>query len=192
MPGGCCPPSSARPSTPLPWSPAALDGELHTALAAYEERAAVWCEAFEDLDDDALAEAAVEARAAPPLRASIAELGRTLTAAVHGRPLSDWAADAGRTEHVRWRHARQALREDVAQHHRLVQHGRSAARRSRNGRSPAALRPPVQALLAVLVAGPTAAAGAAGPLDLSLAAVLPRCSPAPARPERRSSGVGAA
>jgi len=51
------------PRTRLPWSPAALEAELHTVLAAYEERAAVWREAFEDLDDDVLAEAAVEARA---------------------------------------------------------------------------------------------------------------------------------
>ncbi|MER5642157.1 hypothetical protein ABT095_35110 [Kitasatospora sp. NPDC002227] len=124
------------PRTRLPWSPAALEAELHIALAAYEERAAVWREAFEDLDDDVFAEAAVEARAfgADPAAAvdelvrgllgqladwqqAIGELGRALTTAVHGRPLPDWAADAGRTEDVRWRRARQALLEAVARHH---------------------------------------------------------------------------
>ncbi|MFD8597549.1 hypothetical protein ACFV1L_21360 [Kitasatospora sp. NPDC059646] len=124
------------PRSRLPWSPAALEAELHTALAAYEERAAAWREAFVDLDDDVLAEAAVEARAfgADPAAAvdelvrslfgqladwqqAIGELGRGLTAAIHGRPLPDWTADAGRTEDVRWHHARQALLEAVARHH---------------------------------------------------------------------------
>ncbi|MEV0537255.1 hypothetical protein [Kitasatospora sp. NPDC050463] len=51
------------PCTPLPWSPAALDAELHAALAAFDAAAAPWREAFEDLDEDVLAEAAAEARA---------------------------------------------------------------------------------------------------------------------------------
>ncbi|MBP0453926.1 hypothetical protein J5Y04_30945 [Kitasatospora sp. RG8] len=124
------------PRTPLPWSPAALDTELHTVLAAYDEAAAPWREAFEELDEDALAEAAAEARAfgTDPVAAvdelvrsllhqltdwqqAIGALGRDLTAAAQERPLPEWAADAGRTEDVRWRQARTALLEAVARHH---------------------------------------------------------------------------
>ncbi|MFH8387295.1 hypothetical protein ACH4E7_41380 [Kitasatospora sp. NPDC018058] len=48
---------------------------------------------------------------------SIGELGRQLTAAAQDQLLPGWAADAGRTEDVRWRRARQALLEAVARHH---------------------------------------------------------------------------
>ncbi|MFD5922537.1 hypothetical protein ACFVYP_38325 [Kitasatospora sp. NPDC058201] len=97
---------------------------------------APWREAFEDLDEDALAETAAEARTSgtdparavdEPVRgllgqladwqAAIGELGRALTAAAQDRPLPDWAADAGRTQDVRWRRARTALLEAVARHH---------------------------------------------------------------------------
>ncbi|MGE7437044.1 hypothetical protein [Kitasatospora sp. NPDC001175] len=124
------------PRTPLPWSPAALDAGLHTILAAYEETAAPWRDAFEDLDEDVFAEAAAEARAfgTDPAAAvdelvrslllqltdwqqAIGALGRDLTAAAQGRPLPGWAADVGRTEDVRWRQARTALLEAVARHH---------------------------------------------------------------------------
>ncbi|MGW4896161.1 hypothetical protein ACWEQL_28480 [Kitasatospora sp. NPDC004240] len=124
------------PRTPLPWSPAALDTGLHAALAAYEETAAAWREAFEDLDEDVLAEAAAEARAfggdpavavdelVPGLLGQLAdwqhaigELGRDLTAAAQDQPLPGWATDVGRTEDIRWRQARTALPEAVARHH---------------------------------------------------------------------------
>ncbi|MGW2547022.1 hypothetical protein ACWC5I_40660 [Kitasatospora sp. NPDC001574] len=49
--------------------------------------------------------------------AAIGELGRALTAAAQDRPLPDWAADAGRTEDIRRRRARQALLEAIARHH---------------------------------------------------------------------------
>lgn len=42
---------------------AALDTELHAALAAFDAAAAPWGEALEDLDEDVLADAAAEARA---------------------------------------------------------------------------------------------------------------------------------
>ncbi|MFJ4796315.1 hypothetical protein [Kitasatospora purpeofusca] len=101
------------------------------------EAAAERCrDAFDDLDEDVLAEAAVEARAfdADPaatvdhlvdgLRQQLADwqdaigaLGRELTAAAQDRPLPEWAADAGRTEDARRRRARQALLEAIARHH---------------------------------------------------------------------------
>lgn len=124
------------PRTPSPWSPAALDAELHAALAAFDAVAAPWREALEDLDEDVLAEAAAEARAfgSGPVAAvdelvrgrlgqladwqqSIGELGRALTTASEGRPLPGWATDAGRNEDVGWRQARTALLEAVARHY---------------------------------------------------------------------------
>ncbi|MFJ9953394.1 hypothetical protein [Kitasatospora sp. NPDC091207] len=48
---------------------------------------------------------------------AIGALGRDLTAAAQERPLPDWAADAGRTEDIRWRQTRTALLEAVARHH---------------------------------------------------------------------------
>ncbi|MDH6107856.1 hypothetical protein P3T36_006315 [Kitasatospora sp. MAP12-15] len=124
------------PRTPLPWSPAALDGELRSLLDTFESTATGWREAFEDLDEDVLAEAAAEGRifrrdpaaAVDQLVAdlirqladwdqALADLAHALTAATEGRPLPDWAADAGRTEDVRLRQARQALLEAVARHH---------------------------------------------------------------------------
>ncbi|MER7708644.1 hypothetical protein ABTX81_37915 [Kitasatospora sp. NPDC097605] len=119
-----------------PWSPGALDAGLHAVLAAYAEAAAPWREAFEDLDEDVLAEAAAEARTfdSDPVAAvdtlvrglllqltdwqrAIGALGRDLAAAAQDRPLPMWAADAGRAKDVRWRQARQALLEAVARHH---------------------------------------------------------------------------
>ncbi|MEU1482781.1 hypothetical protein [Streptomyces sp. NPDC005752] len=47
----------------MPCPPAALDAELHAALAAFDAAAAPWREALEDLDEDVLAEAGAEARA---------------------------------------------------------------------------------------------------------------------------------
>lgn len=124
------------PRTPLPWSPAALDAELHAALAAFDAAAAPWREALKDLDEDVLAEAAAEGRAfgSGPAAAvdellrgllgqlagwqqSIGELGRALTTATEGRPLPGWATDAGHTEDVGWRQARTALLEAIARHH---------------------------------------------------------------------------
>ncbi|MFJ6384628.1 hypothetical protein ACIQI7_32055 [Kitasatospora sp. NPDC092039] len=124
------------PRTPPPWSPQAVDAALHAVVEEFEQRAAVWREAFEGLDEDVLAEAAVEARAfgADPAgavdelvrglygqlavwQAAIGDLGRALTAAAQDRPLPEWAADAGHTEDVRWRQARQALLEAVTRHH---------------------------------------------------------------------------
>ncbi|MGW7448157.1 hypothetical protein [Kitasatospora sp. NPDC054795] len=124
------------PRTPPPWSPAAVEGALHAVLEEFNRTAEPWREAFEDLDEDALAETAAEARTfgTDPARAvdelvrglfgqladwqaAIGELGRALTAAAQDRPLPDWAADTGRTEDVRWRQARQALLEAVARHH---------------------------------------------------------------------------
>lgn len=120
----------------MPCSPAALDAELHAALAAFDAAAAPWREALEDLDEDVLAEAAAEARAfgAGPAAAvdelvrgplgqladwqqSIGELGRALTTATEGRPLPGWSTDAGRTEDIRWRQDRPTLLEAVARHH---------------------------------------------------------------------------
>ncbi|MFE2414986.1 hypothetical protein ACFXDE_42345 [Kitasatospora sp. NPDC059408] len=124
------------PRTPPPWSPAAVDATLHAVLEEFEQRVEPWREAFEGLDEDVLAEAAIEARSfgADPAGAvdelvrglfgqldrwqqAIGDLGRRLTAAAQDRPLPAWAADAGRTEDVRWRQARQALIEAVARHH---------------------------------------------------------------------------
>ncbi|MFE7532301.1 hypothetical protein ACFU7Y_42400 [Kitasatospora sp. NPDC057542] len=95
-----------------------------------------WREAFGDLDEDALAETAAEARTfgTDPARAvdelvrgllgqlidwqaAIGELGHALAAAAQDRPLPDWAADVGRTEDVRRRQARTALLEAIARHH---------------------------------------------------------------------------
>ncbi|ARF83197.1 hypothetical protein ACIG0C_30025 [Kitasatospora aureofaciens] len=105
-------------------------------LEEFEQTAEPWREAFEDLDEDVLAETAAEARSfgADPAAAvdelvrallgqldhwqqAIGEVGRALTAAAQERPLPEWAADAGRTEDVRWRRARQALLEAIARHH---------------------------------------------------------------------------
>ncbi|WP_327122058.1 hypothetical protein OG206_31950 [Streptomyces sp. NBC_01341] len=47
----------------MPYSPAALDAELHAALAAFDAAAAPRREALEDLDEDVSAESAAEARA---------------------------------------------------------------------------------------------------------------------------------
>lgn len=95
-----------------------------------------WREAFEELDEDVLAETAAEARVfgTDPARAvdelvrgllgqligwqsAIGGLGRRLTSAAQDRPLPEWAVDASRTEDVRWRGARQALLEAVARRH---------------------------------------------------------------------------
>ncbi|MFJ6384606.1 hypothetical protein ACIQI7_31945 [Kitasatospora sp. NPDC092039] len=124
------------PRTPPPWSPAAVETALHTVLEEFEQRAEPWRETFEDLDEDVLAETAAEARVfeTDPARAvdelvrglygqladwqaAIGDLGRALTAAAQDRPLPEWAANAGRTEDVRWRRARLALLEAVARHH---------------------------------------------------------------------------
>ncbi|MFE4397927.1 MULTISPECIES: hypothetical protein [Streptomycetaceae] len=124
------------PRTPPPWSPAAVDTALRTAWEEFEQRAEPWRDAFDGLDEDVLAEAAAEARSfgTDPAGAvdelvrgllleldhwqhAIGELGLRLTAAAQDRPLPAWAADAGRTEDVRWRQARQALIEAVARHH---------------------------------------------------------------------------
>ncbi|MFF4385114.1 hypothetical protein [Kitasatospora sp. NPDC001547] len=124
------------PRTPPPWSPAAVDNALRTALEEFEQRAEPWRDAFEGLDEDVLAEAATEARSfgGDPAGAvdelvrglygqldhwqqAIGELGSRLTPAAQERPLPNFAADAGRTEDVRWRQARQALLEAVARHH---------------------------------------------------------------------------
>ncbi len=126
----------SAPRRPPPWSPAAVESALHEALHAFEERAKEWWDDFEGLDEDLLAEAAGEARmlGADPVTAvdqlvrallrelgvwhqAIGGLGRALTAAAQERPLPNWAADAGRTEDVRWRQARTALLEAVARHH---------------------------------------------------------------------------
>ncbi|MFJ7250169.1 hypothetical protein ACIQWA_36795 [Kitasatospora sp. NPDC098652] len=127
------------PRTPPPWSPAAVEGALRTTLEAFEDAAEPWRDAFEGLDEDALTEAATEARGfgADPAAAvdqlvrdlvgwldqwqrAIGELGRALTAAAQERPLPEWAIGVGRAEDVRWRQARQALLEAVTRHH----HGR--------------------------------------------------------------------
>ncbi|MER8188401.1 hypothetical protein [Kitasatospora sp. NPDC094015] len=127
------------PRTAPPWSPAGAEGALRAVLEEFERTAEPWREAFEDLDEDILAETAAEARVfeTDPARAvdelvrglygqlagwrhAIGELGRALTAAAQDRPLPEWAADAGRTEDVRWRRARQALLEAVARHHHGV------------------------------------------------------------------------
>ncbi|MFJ9953615.1 hypothetical protein [Kitasatospora sp. NPDC091207] len=124
------------PRTPPPWSPATLDAGLRGVLDAYEEAAAPRREAFEDLDEDVLAEAAAEARAfgtdpngavdalvrglllqLTEWQRTIDALGRDLTAAARERPLPAWAADAGRTEDIRWHQARTALLEAVTRHH---------------------------------------------------------------------------
>ncbi|WP_380286480.1 hypothetical protein [Kitasatospora purpeofusca] len=126
------------PRTPPPWSPQAIDAALRTVLDRFEATAetAGWRDAFDGLDEDVLGEAAAEARAfgADPAAAvdhlvgelrrqlaawqhAIGELGRALTAAAQERPLPEWAADAGRTEDVRRRQARQALLEAIARHH---------------------------------------------------------------------------
>ncbi|MEU9061346.1 hypothetical protein AB0D13_21430 [Streptomyces sp. NPDC048430] len=120
----------------MPCSPAALDAELHAALAAFDAAAAPWREALEDLHEDVLAETATEARAfgAGPAAAVdglvrgllgqladwqqlIGELGRALTTATEGRPLPGWSTDAGRTEDIGWRRPRTTLLEAVARHH---------------------------------------------------------------------------
>ncbi|MFI5534172.1 hypothetical protein ACIA8O_37110 [Kitasatospora sp. NPDC051853] len=94
---------------------------------------------FEGLDEDVLAEAAGEARllGADPAAAvdelvrsllrglgacqeAIGALGRGLVAAAQDRPLPGWAADAGRTEDVRWHQARTALLEAVLLYHHGV------------------------------------------------------------------------
>ncbi|KOV13304.1 hypothetical protein ADK60_29865 [Streptomyces sp. XY431] len=124
------------PRTPPPWSPAAVAGALRAELERFEATAEPWRDAFDGLDEDVLAEAASEARAfgADPAAAvdhlvselrqrladwqdAIGELGRELTAAAQDRPLPEWAADAGRTEDVHRRRARQALLEAIARHH---------------------------------------------------------------------------
>ncbi|MFJ6774827.1 hypothetical protein ACIQOV_28375 [Kitasatospora sp. NPDC091257] len=124
------------PRTSPPWSPAAVEAKLHAVLELFEQRAEPWREAFEDLDEDVLAETAAEARAfgTDPAGAvdrlvrgllleladwqqAISALGADLTAAAQDRPLPELAADAGRTEDVRWRRARAALLEAVARHH---------------------------------------------------------------------------
>ncbi|MFF2080570.1 hypothetical protein ACFVXG_38130 [Kitasatospora sp. NPDC058162] len=136
------------PRTPPPWSPAAVDGALRTVLEEFEQRAEPWRDAFDGLDEDVLAEAAAEARSfgADPGGAvdklvhglvgqldhwqhAIGELGRTLTAAAQDRQLPEWAANAGRTEDVRWRQARQALLEAVARHHHGILTSRTLANR---------------------------------------------------------------
>ncbi|MER8103916.1 hypothetical protein [Kitasatospora sp. NPDC094016] len=124
------------PRIPPPWSPAAVDAALRTVWEEFERRAEPWRDAFDDLDEDVLAEAAAEARSfgTDPAGAvdelvrgllleldhwqdAIGELGRRLTASAQDRPLPQWAADAGLAEDVRWRRARQALLEAVARHH---------------------------------------------------------------------------
>ncbi|MER5353373.1 hypothetical protein ABT093_23940 [Kitasatospora sp. NPDC002551] len=126
------------PRTPPLWSPEAVDAALHGVLGRFEAVAetAGWRDAFDGLDEDVLAEAAAEARAfgADPAAAvddlvgelgrqlaawqeAIGELGRALIAAAQDRPLPEWAADAGRSEDVRRRRARQALLEAIARHH---------------------------------------------------------------------------
>ncbi|MFF7458616.1 hypothetical protein [Kitasatospora sp. NPDC008115] len=124
------------PRTPPPWSPTALDTRLRTVLSSFTEAAAPWREAFEDLDEDVLAEAAAEARTfnTDPAAAvdtlvrgllrqltdwqqAIGALGRDLAAAAQDRPLPKWAADAGRAKDIRWHQARQALLEAIARHH---------------------------------------------------------------------------
>ncbi|RAJ32840.1 hypothetical protein K353_05838 [Kitasatospora sp. SolWspMP-SS2h] len=125
-----------QPRTPPPWSPAAVDADLRAALDAFEQQTVDWCEAFEDFDEDVLAEAAAEARvfrrdsgaAVHQLVADLVgqladwdraldRLGKTLTAAARARPLPDWAATAARTEEARRRRARQTLLEAIALHH---------------------------------------------------------------------------
>ncbi|MFB7672319.1 hypothetical protein ACFC26_12970 [Kitasatospora purpeofusca] len=126
------------PRTPPPWSPEAVDAALRTVLDRFEAAAetAGWRDAFDGLDEDVLGEAAAEARAfgADPAAAvdhlvgelgrqlaawqhAIGELGRELAAAAQDRPLPEWAADAGRTEDLRRRRARQMLLEAIARHH---------------------------------------------------------------------------
>lgn len=50
------------PRTPPPWSPAAVDTVLRAVLEDFEQTAELWRDAFEDLDEDVLAETAAEAR----------------------------------------------------------------------------------------------------------------------------------
>ncbi|WP_158845859.1 hypothetical protein [Streptomyces sp. NRRL WC-3742] len=124
------------PRTPPPWSPAAVEATLRALLEDFEQRVETWRDAFEGLDEDVLAEAAAEARSfgTDPAGAvdelvrslllelghwqrAIGGLGRRLTTAAQDRPLPDFAADAGRTEDVRWHRARQTLLEAIARHH---------------------------------------------------------------------------
>uniref|UniRef100_A0AAU2JZF8 Uncharacterized protein n=1 Tax=Streptomyces sp. NBC_00049 TaxID=2903617 RepID=A0AAU2JZF8_9ACTN len=145
----------------MPCSPAALDAELHAALAAFDAAAAPWREALEDLDEDVLAEAAAEARAfgGGPAAAvdelvrgllgqladwqqSIGELGRALTTATKGRPLPGWSTDAGRTEDIGWRQGRTTLLEAVARHHHAhLLGGELELPATRNGRFRGAVIP---------------------------------------------------
>ncbi|MFF8279706.1 hypothetical protein ACF05T_26955 [Streptomyces lateritius] len=93
------------------------------ALAAFDAAAAPWREAREDLDEDVLAEAAVDELVRGLLeqladwQQSIGELGRALTTATEGRPLPSWSTDAGSTEDIGWRQARTTLLKAVARHH---------------------------------------------------------------------------
>ncbi|MFD7590874.1 hypothetical protein ACFV84_36150 [Kitasatospora sp. NPDC059811] len=113
------------PRTPPAWTGG---GDLRALVARYEAAAAEWTERFEDLDEDALTEAAVEARAegADPVAAvdrlvraelraleawnqALTKFGEDLVAAAAGRPLPLWALDAGRTGDARLCQARQIL-----------------------------------------------------------------------------------
>ncbi|MFD5463053.1 hypothetical protein ACFWIQ_09535 [Kitasatospora sp. NPDC127059] len=95
-----------------------------------------WAEAFEDLDEGVLGDAAQEARqeGRDPVRAvdvlvrgliqqledwrrTGAALEEALAAAALGRPLPVWAAEALAVEQGRLWGARQALLEAVARHH---------------------------------------------------------------------------
>ncbi|MEU8927738.1 hypothetical protein AB0D10_43700 [Kitasatospora sp. NPDC048545] len=130
-------PGAARvPRTAPTWSPAAVDTALHTVLEEFERTAEPWREAFEDLDEDVLAETAAEARVfgTDPagavdelVRALLGQLDQPLAAGdrqartrahrSRAGAAAAGAADASRTEDVRWRRFRQALLEAVARHH---------------------------------------------------------------------------
>ncbi|MEU6972933.1 hypothetical protein AB0A71_35510 [Kitasatospora aureofaciens] len=79
------------PRTPPPWSPAAVEGALHAVLQKFERTTEPWREAFEDLDEDVLAETAAEARVfdTDPARA-VDELVRGTLG-----QLADWQAAIG-------------------------------------------------------------------------------------------------
>ncbi|MFJ3794250.1 hypothetical protein [Kitasatospora sp. NPDC090091] len=105
------------PRTPPPWSPAAVEGALRAVLEEFERTAEPWREAFEDLDEDVLAETAAEARSfgTDPASAvdqlvrtllleldhwqrAIGDLGRALTAATTA-PFPPQCRTTGRGDH---------------------------------------------------------------------------------------------
>ncbi|MFJ9448384.1 hypothetical protein ACIRRH_42230 [Kitasatospora sp. NPDC101235] len=121
----------------MPWARESVDADLQGVLAGHRRLvAARWEEAFEDLDEDVLGEAAQEARRDGQgagravdvlVRGLIRQLEEwkqadtgleeSLAAAALGRPLPVWAADALAAEQGRLWGARQALLEAVARHH---------------------------------------------------------------------------